>query len=461
MVSASVFGERPQAGTPEFTHESYGVAVAFEAIALYIFFEIQAQIFRYFRKYTGLYFWSLQIAAWGVFFHTLGYILKWWAPNSPWGFSTFVCLAGWSAMITGQSLVLYSRLHLVLRKRSVLRTVFIMIVTTFVTLQIPTWVTAFGGAYDPVHTVRWSPPMAIMERIHQVGFFLQETFISVLYIWATSKLLKPMVNVREKRVMWDLILINVIVVCLDVVMITWVYLNRPDVKDPLQEFSYALKLKLEFVVLNQLMAISKGGHNQHNQHSFATRRYRRVNPPTPDMHTDNSADTMKAPILQRAAPAARPSTAPEDSTQTSITTDGPLRPPVNNTIASPQPTYTRHHPPEGRSVHSPPHSSISEHGPHVLDRLGLTTRDQRHQRVSSEPFSPATTATTATVESAARGDMTRAGPSTRSRISNHKWFGALQRAWVTVWERVPTGEDGALDDVEASPGMEIEKRKEG
>ena len=59
--------------------------------------------------------------------------------------------------------------------------------------------------------------------------------------------------------MRDLIYVNVILVLFDILVVILLYLNQTGISHPIQTFSYALKLKLEFVVLNQLMAVAARG----------------------------------------------------------------------------------------------------------------------------------------------------------------------------------------------------------
>ncbi len=70
--------------------------------------------------------------------------------------------------------------------------------------------------------------------------------------------------------MLDLIYVNVIIVLFDLLVVILLYLNRVGISHPIQTFSYALKLKLEFVVLNQLMAVAARGLQRE---SFEERRY--------------------------------------------------------------------------------------------------------------------------------------------------------------------------------------------
>lgn len=70
--------------------------------------------------------------------------------------------------------------------------------------------------------------------------------------------------------MLDLIYVNVIIVLFDILVVILLYLNRVGISHPIQTFSYALKFKLEFVVLNQLMAVAARGLQRE---SFEERRY--------------------------------------------------------------------------------------------------------------------------------------------------------------------------------------------
>lgn len=92
-----------------------------------------------------------------------------------------------------------------------------------------------------------------------IGFTLTEAVVSGVYIWSLLKLLKFKSSVRQRRVMMDLIYVNVIAIAFDVLIVVLVYLNQLGLSHPIQTCSYALKLKLEFLVLNQLMAVAARG----------------------------------------------------------------------------------------------------------------------------------------------------------------------------------------------------------
>ena len=74
--------------------------------------------------------------------------------------------------------------------------------------------------------------------------------------------------------MRDLIYVNVILVLFDILVVILLYLNQTGISHPIQTFSYALKLKLEFVVLNQLMAVAARGLRKE---TFEEQRYHHSN----------------------------------------------------------------------------------------------------------------------------------------------------------------------------------------
>ena len=259
MVQTSPWKDVLHAGTPPPMRPAlFAMATGFMGVAFYLVLEINLTVLRRFKKHRGLYFWSLLISAWGVFFHTIGYVLQWWIPKSPWILNTACILFGWSMMVTCQSLVLYSRLHLVVRNYNILRGVLVLIITTAVVIEIPQWVTTWASTDTKLSITKiWSPYDSIMVRISQIVFLLQEATLSILYIWGAVKVLAPNDKIDVRRVKWDLIYINTYLILVDVIILVLAYTNEHVPKEPIQNFAYAFKLKIEFVVLNQLMSITQ------------------------------------------------------------------------------------------------------------------------------------------------------------------------------------------------------------
>ncbi|KAL6721236.1 hypothetical protein ACLMJK_000338 [Lecanora helva] len=259
MVQTSPWKDVLHAGTPPpFPRALFGFATGFMAIAFYLVFEVNLLVSRCFKKHQGLYFWSLLISSWGVFLHTIGYVLQWWVRDSPWILNTACIMFGWSAMVTCQSLVLYSRLHLVIRNYNILRGVLVLIVTTAIFIEIPQWVTTWASTDTKLSVTKlWTPYDSIMVRISQMVFLIQEATLSLLYIWGAVKVLSPNDKIDVRRLKWDLIYVNTYLILVDIIVLVLAYTNEHFPKEPVQNFAYAFKLKIEFVVLNQLVSVTQ------------------------------------------------------------------------------------------------------------------------------------------------------------------------------------------------------------
>jgi hypothetical protein len=117
---------------------------AFIAIAWYNVIELNIMIWMRFKRHRGLYFWSLCVSSWGIAVNALAFLAKnfeIWRNDT---ISIAVAVLGWYCMITGQSLVLYSRLHLVMQDKRKVKWVLYMIIVNFFLFQVTTTVFVFG-----------------------------------------------------------------------------------------------------------------------------------------------------------------------------------------------------------------------------------------------------------------------------------------------------------------------------
>jgi hypothetical protein len=112
------------------------VIAGFFAVAVYNTFEITICLFSIFRKRRGLYFWSILVATLGILVHSIAVLLRFFALAPNLLMCVFTVL-GWWAMVTGQSVVLYSRLGLVVSEVWKTRLVASMITMNFFILHIP------------------------------------------------------------------------------------------------------------------------------------------------------------------------------------------------------------------------------------------------------------------------------------------------------------------------------------
>jgi len=151
-------------------------------ISLYNAVELLILIFITFNHYHGLYFWSLLIASLGVIPYSIGFLLVYFDVTRDYaGF--IVDTVGWWTMVTGQSVVLYSRLHLVLRNRTILRAIVWMIIIDAVILHIPTTVMYFGSTYAGHPSMdRFNAAYKVYEKLQMTGFVRPSTIPAQTHI---------------------------------------------------------------------------------------------------------------------------------------------------------------------------------------------------------------------------------------------------------------------------------------
>ena len=225
---------------------------SFFALSCYNVLELTISIFTTFKCRRGLYFWTMLVATWGILLHAIAVFLRFFglAPNFP--MCVLVCL-GWYAMVTGQAVVLYSRLHLVTSQTRGCRWVLYMIIINFCILHIPVTVLFLGSNLGDD---RFVTPFNIYERIQLTGFAVQETIISGLYIWEALTSLKPILAMKGPaghQVIVNLLLVNTIAVLLDASLLATEYTDNFNVQTTYKTVVYSVKLKMEFTVLNSLL----------------------------------------------------------------------------------------------------------------------------------------------------------------------------------------------------------------
>jgi hypothetical protein len=85
------------------------------------------------------------------------------------------------------------------------------------------------------------------------GDSIQEFIISLVYIRATSNVLKHSLRPRTKSIMQQLIAINVLIIAMDVALLSVEYANLFTFETILKGFVYSIKLKCEFAILSRLV----------------------------------------------------------------------------------------------------------------------------------------------------------------------------------------------------------------
>jgi len=237
--------------------------VFFSGLSMYNVVELIILIFVTFSKFSGLYFYSMLVTSVCVLPYSLGFMLKFLMitpGNSRWFAVTLITL-GWWGMVTGQSIVLWSRLHLLLepgeKAQWTLRWTKWMIIIDAICLHIPTTVLTYGSNGD-LNTHTFVTGYNVMEKIQMCGFFIQELILSILYIKQAFKLSKNSTRDDSRRFFMQLLGINVLIIIMDVGLVAAeaasLYLYETTIKGTV----YSIKLKLEFAVLGKLINFAGG-----------------------------------------------------------------------------------------------------------------------------------------------------------------------------------------------------------
>ena len=225
------------------------------ALSLYNSLELGLLISTTFKRWRGLYFWSLCACNAGVIFYTLGMMLGYFKLCILWLNATMLNI-GWICMIVCQSLVLYSRLGLILDNARILAAVKWMIVVDCIVLITPTIVLNYGTLYT--HSDAFGRGYFYIEHIQVAGFSIQELIISGLYVWKTISLLKVLEKPNTRSVIWQLMVMNFVIIGMDIVLIVLQFKHLQLYQEAIKAFVYSVKLKLELNILSKLVDLVHG-----------------------------------------------------------------------------------------------------------------------------------------------------------------------------------------------------------
>ncbi|CAI7611205.1 unnamed protein product [Penicillium viridicatum] len=211
--------------------------VSMFSIGAYNALETAIVTFDSFKRYRGLYFWSMQFSSWGILVHAIPAMARFvsQASNLP---TSIPFMIGWYAMVTGQAVVLYSRLHLIISDMRKVRWVLWMIITNACILHIPMTVLFFGLNHGDA---RFARPAAIFDRIQ-----------------STVRSFKIIMTIRGRdgrNAIIHLFCINILVVILNVLLLLAEY-KLHYIQVSFKTVVYSVKLKLEFSVLNRLRLLT-------------------------------------------------------------------------------------------------------------------------------------------------------------------------------------------------------------
>ncbi|KAF2765898.1 hypothetical protein EJ03DRAFT_338731 [Teratosphaeria nubilosa] len=244
---------------------------------------VVVMVFFTFTRYRGMYFWSLLLAAFGTIPSQFGH----WVTEALCGKGNLLC---WWLMVTGQACVLWSRLHLVLhgsRGYRILRWTKWMIISNAILLHVPSSVLL----YCPDRFPGVDTGYRIMNKIQMVGFFLQETTLSSIYILEAIRVLRSPLRPLTLTGLRQLIIINAVIIVMDLGLLgvemaslhTWQITMKPLI--------YSTKLLLECAILGKIVNIMGGNRLSEEPGRQAARPISFAPKQSPDGARTNAAST--------------------------------------------------------------------------------------------------------------------------------------------------------------------------
>ncbi|KAF8851009.1 hypothetical protein BDZ45DRAFT_661169 [Acephala macrosclerotiorum] len=205
-----------------------------------------------FEKWKGLYFWSLLVTSFSVLPYSVGFLVEYLELHHL--LRDIMNNIGWAVMASGQSVVLYSRLGIILHNQNTLKAVLWMIVVNGVVFYTITTVIHYG-TYTDIAT--FDKGSFVIEKIQMTVYCVQESIISGLYVrevWRMSRIV--ILAGRKKRIMWELLAINLVIIGLDIALLCLEYLNLSVIEQTFKGLAYSFKLKMELAILGKLVEVA-------------------------------------------------------------------------------------------------------------------------------------------------------------------------------------------------------------
>jgi hypothetical protein len=227
------------------------------AVTYWICIELFVLTFITFKRYTGVYFWSILLSTIGVILSNTGFFLTELPNPSTTTAKLSMIYVGYVLSQTGSALVIWARLHLVLRDRRILKGVLILIIVEGIVCH-PLLI-AFTSLLVNNFNLKYFHAVKTMEFFNMFVFAAQETLLSGLYIFYTARFLGSGYDMHTRKVIGLLVLVQVLVIGLECIKIAILCLGLHIIEGAICPLFIAIKLQCEFIVLNQLQALVKRG----------------------------------------------------------------------------------------------------------------------------------------------------------------------------------------------------------
>lgn len=241
------------------SHRTQLVVAVFLALAVFNAAEVIIKILRTFRSYRGVYFGALMASSVGIVLHALGYFFRNFNITKSLPLEIVLVGPGGMLMITGQSIMLYSRLHLISRNHYKDYWLLTMILFNLLVVQVGA-TTLYAGSQS-AHPEKFLSIYRVWEPIQVTFFFVQECTISGIYMYRTYLLVQDARAFRKdpRNLFRHLILVNILIILLDITILVFQFAGLYEYQTSWKTLSYSIKLKLEFYILGRLIEFLKNG----------------------------------------------------------------------------------------------------------------------------------------------------------------------------------------------------------
>ncbi|KAF2431910.1 hypothetical protein EJ08DRAFT_678078 [Tothia fuscella] len=238
----------------------WSLNIVLHSLSTWFALEIILKTFCTFRRWKSLYFWSLNTTALGIIIHSVSQDIP---LEEQIGTSPGVTLAataynlGWIMMVSGFSLILLSRLHLILPNPRLLRLLLVMIIVVGFVIHTPIFLMTY---IRPKLTQAVTFKLLFIVSHFDIVFSIQEIILSSLYIYHFFRFYRQggaQGSQYMRRTMHLLIMAEIVVVATDIILNALLYTRLYLIRRLMLGLLYAVKLKVEFLVLNRLVKVGR------------------------------------------------------------------------------------------------------------------------------------------------------------------------------------------------------------
>ncbi|KAF2672076.1 hypothetical protein BT63DRAFT_476885 [Microthyrium microscopicum] len=220
-----------------------------------------------FNRRSGLYFWSIiGVTVSQICYCIYVYLYIWILKDAKPGLTAGFMVAGGLPYVPFEFLMLYSRLHLFLASKKVLRLVLALIVVEWWLIEVPL---AVGEILTIVYPE--SAQMAILydltAKIEAVVYTVCDTFLCTLYFFQVKNIWGdiPM----KKRMLRHVGFMNVVVILLDSLFMVLLWTVNDELSSGISAMDFSIKLLVEIYTLNTIIEACRQQREAANQRNSA------------------------------------------------------------------------------------------------------------------------------------------------------------------------------------------------